>query len=112
MSDTKLNPSTRNIGYRDKRYIYTLNYEQNLLLRYLLDKTIEDLPEIADKYMNTYDLINAMNNFEIIDLSNKDTTDEIFEKIDKTITKLKSKDEDFTNKVLKRLDKMEEILDD
>lgn len=64
MSETKLNPSIRNIGYKHKRYIYTLNYEQNLLLRYLIDKSIEELPDISDKYMNTYDLISAMNNFE------------------------------------------------
>jgi hypothetical protein len=67
--ETKLNPSTRNIGYRNKRYIYTLNYEQNLLLRYLLDRTIDDLPDIADKYMNTFDLVNALNNCEVKEVS-------------------------------------------
>jgi hypothetical protein len=62
---SELNPDTRNLSFKNKRFVYSLNYEQNLLFRYLMDKTIESLPEITDKYMNIFDLERALNNFEI-----------------------------------------------
>jgi len=67
---SELDVDTRNLRYRDREFVYSFNYEQNLLLRYLLDKIIEDLPDIADEYMNIYDLKTAMNNFEIREVKN------------------------------------------
>ncbi len=71
MERNKLDVDTRNLGYRDREYIYTLNYEQNLLLRYLLDKVIEDLPSGLDEHLNIYDLTKAMNNCKIQDKGQK-----------------------------------------